>query len=68
MAAKLNITIQAGSMRRLWCDTCLTSARYEVDLWILGADGLSKLAMAEGCDHCMTGASAPSDKGEQGEA
>jgi hypothetical protein len=36
----------------IWCDTCLTSARYEVDILILGSEGLGLLRTVNRCDRC----------------
>lgn len=50
--AKLIVTIASGQPRMSWCNGCMTSSRYEADLFILGASGLTTLGTARGCERC----------------
>lgn len=62
----MTIVIEAGTPRMSWCDGCLTSSRYEVDLFILGAVGLSTLGTAHGCERCGPDVIADHDDGPSG--
>lgn len=47
------VELAAGMERYgLWCDTCLTSARYEIDISVLSDDGVSPISCASGCARC----------------
>lgn len=59
--------IQCGTPRMSWCNSCLTSARYEVDVYILDSDGPLRLGTAHGCERCghdATGTGEPPGKQE----
>lgn len=51
--AELVIHLSVGTPRiHIWCDTCLTSARYEVDVYRLASDGPHLLTAIAGCVRC----------------
>jgi len=50
---ELVIHLAHGEPRlHLWCDRCLTSARYEMDLLRLGDDGVSVMGTFTRCHRC----------------
>lgn len=50
---ELTIHLVPGTPRTgIWCDTCLTSARYEVDVLVLGDDGLYPISVIRRCNRC----------------
>lgn len=49
---KLTVIIESGTPRMSWCNGCLTSARYELDVYALGDDGPLCLGTAHGCERC----------------
>jgi len=54
MAQKtLVITIVPGTPRRdIWCDRCLTSARWEVSIYRLADDGPHEFGKVRRCARC----------------
>lgn len=48
----LVVTIGPGEPRRKWCNRCLTSAGYEVDVFMLTINGLTSLGTISGCERC----------------
>jgi hypothetical protein len=49
------ITVQAGSPRITWCDTCQTNAHVTFDMHVLSADGPVVVGTSSGCGQCRTG-------------
>lgn len=52
MAGTLVVNITAGVPRRVWCDECLTTAGYEIDMLILSESGVSVVGTCSGCRRC----------------
>jgi len=53
MARVVSLTITAGTPRlHLWCDRCMTSARFEVDFYTLTDDGPHRLGTVNRCARC----------------
>jgi hypothetical protein len=51
--ASLTVNIEPGTPRlHLWCDRCLTSAAFEVDLYLLASDGPRRIGTVAGCARC----------------
>lgn len=53
--AKRSITIDLYSgvpRTHIWCDTCMTFARFEVDALVLGADGVQVVGTVRQCIKC----------------
>lgn len=50
---ELIIQLASGEPRDgLWCDTCLTSARFEIDLYRLADDGPRLIGSMNRCARC----------------
>ncbi len=55
--AELVIHLVTGTPRlNIWCDTCLTSARFEVDYYRLTSTGPRQMGTVRRCHHCDRGA------------
>jgi len=53
---ELVIQLASGLPRfGLWCDTCLTPARYELDLYRMADDGPHPMGTAARCARCQGG-------------
>jgi len=50
---KVIVTLTPGTPRlHLWCDRCMTSARFEVDVYTLTDEGPHRLATINRCTRC----------------
>jgi hypothetical protein len=47
------VEVVSGTPRtHLWCDTCNTSARFEIDAYVLSKDGPMRIAVIKQCITC----------------
>lgn len=50
MSSVVVATVTPGEPRLgIWCDRCLLSSRFEVDVFIVSVHGVSKVGTYEGC-------------------
>lgn len=50
---ELVINLEAGTPRLgIWCDRCLTSARYEIDIYAFGVGDPHIITTIKRCDRC----------------